>query len=409
VLRTRLPFVGLLAVLLLGPTASPAVAQERSAPADPELRRVERMLEQAQKEVGEFRQKGGKDEDPGHPGRKWAATLWDYRLQHPGTPAAARATAESIHLLLHGAGAEAALARLDSVGADDGAWERLANVLLEAANIQKDSDVFIRRAEALLPQWTQAEWKAQWGFALGQSYWSQGDAEKAAAALRAVMEAAPESEHAKKAPAAIEEIGRLKAYGKVLTVGERSWRARDLRERPTAVMERLGIAPGSAVADVGSGEGYFTFLLAARVGPQGKVYAVDIEEKPLEKLRGWAREQGLAQIETILGASKDPRLLPGSVDVLLVVDTYHEMRDYKDMLKAMFRALRPGGRMGVIERTDALNRRRRDYHERHSIPAEVVVEEAARAGFRLKHFDPGFSGLPKSTPSFLAIFEKPGP
>jgi len=397
--------VGLLLLVLLG--LSLPAPEPLAQTADPELQRVEQMLEESQKEIGEFRRKGGKDEDPAHPGRKWAATLWDYRRQHPGTPAAARATAESIHLSLHGAGVEAALARLDTVPADDAAWERLASVLLEAADIQKDSDVFIRRAEVLLPKWTKTEWKAQWGFALGQSYWSRGDAEKAVATLRAVVETAPESEHARKAPAAMEEIGQLKGYGKVLTVGERSWRARDLRERPMEVMERLGIVPGSAVADVGSGEGYFTFLLAARVGAQGKVYAVDIEEKPLEKLRGWAREAGLAQIETIHSTPKDPRLPASSVDALLVVDTYHEMRDYKEMLKAMFRALRPGGQMGVIERSDALNRKRRDYHERHSIPVEVVVEEAARAGFRLTQFDAGFSGLPKSTPSYLAIFEKP--
>lgn len=405
--RARWPFVCLLAVPFLFLTTSLVVAQERLAQADPELRRVEQMLEQAQKEIGEFRQKGGHDGDANHPGRLWAERLWEQRQHLSSAVARARATSESIHLFLHGAGPEAALARLDTVPADASAWEQLANVLLEAADVQKDSTIFIHRAEALLPQWSKPELRAQWGFALAQAYWGQGDSEKAAAALRAVREAAPESDYAGKAPAALEEIAALKGYGPALRVGEHGWRARDFWQRPTAVMERLGISPGTAVADVGSGEGYFTLLLAARVGPQGKVFAIDIEEKPLEKLRGWAREQGLAQIETILGASKDPRLPAGSVDVLLVVDTYHEMRDYKEMMKGMYRALRPGGRMGIIERSDKLGAKRKEYHQSHRIPVETVIEDAARAGFRLKSLEAEFAGPAKGAPSYLVIFEKP--
>src|SRR5262244_1293475 len=94
------------------------------------------------------------------------------------------------------------------------------------------------------------------------------------------------------------------------------WKVRDDWEKPQEVMDVLGIKAGTVVGDVGAGEGYFTFHLAARVGPTGKVYAEDILEDRLEKIRSRAGKESLAQIETIHGETGDPRLPPASSDVV---------------------------------------------------------------------------------------------
>ncbi len=99
---------------------------------------------------------------------------------------------------------------------------------------------------------------------------------------------------------------------------------RDTWQRPVAVMEALGIKAGSAVADVGAGGGYFTFRLAARVGPKGKVYAQDLDEKTLAQIRERADKEKAAQIATIHGAEDDPKLPASSLDAVLVVDAFHE-------------------------------------------------------------------------------------
>jgi predicted methyltransferase len=161
------------------------------------------------------------------------------------------------------------------------------------------------------------------------------------------------------------------------------------------------------VADIGSGDGYFTFHLAARVGPAGKVYAVDIDDGELKKIRRRAKADGLEQIETVLGARDDPRLGAESVDVALIVNAYHEMRDYDAMLAGIFRALKPGGLFGIIEAEDEPGKPRQRYHDRHRMPAEVVREDAARAGFRYVGERPGFLRPRREKKFYFLVFEKP--
>jgi len=172
-------------------------------------------------------------------------------------------------------------------------------------------------------------------------------------------------------------------------------------------MDALGIAPGTVVADVGSGSGYFTFHLAARVGPTGKVYAVDIDDGDLGRIRRRATKEGLAQIETVLGARDDPRLAPESVDVALVVNAYHEMRDYDAMMSGIFRALKPGGRFGIIEAADEPGKPRESYYGRHRLPEEIVREDAARAGFRFLREEPGLTRPSGRKVFYFLVFEKP--
>ena len=98
---------------------------------------------------------------------------------------------------------------------------------------------------------------------------------------------------------------------------------------------------------------------------------------------------------------------PESVDVVLVVNAYHEMRDYDAMLAGMYRALRPGGRLGIIEAEDEPGKPRADYYSRHRMPEEIVREDAERAGFVFSREAPGFTRPGQRKEFYFLIFEKP--
>jgi len=185
-------------------------------------------------------------------------------------------------------------------------------------------------------------------------------------------------------------------------------RKRDQWQRPAEVMDALGVEPGHRVADIGCGFGYFTFHLAARVGAGGKVYAVDIDREAINKVRQRKEREKLEQVEPVLGESADPRL-PNDLDVVLIVDTYHEFRDYDRMMQAVFRALKPGGRLAIIDGEAPSGRPRTEYHRLHTIPAELVREEVARHGFVFKESRPGFYDAEYGKKMYFLIFESPLP
>jgi predicted methyltransferase len=185
-------------------------------------------------------------------------------------------------------------------------------------------------------------------------------------------------------------------------------RKRDVWQRPGEVMDAMEAKPGHRVADIGCGFGYFTFRLAARVGDEGKVYAVDIEEEAIEKVRRRKEREKLEQVEPILGESADPRL-PNDLDSVLIVDTYHEFRDYDRMMRAVFRALKPGGRLVIIDGEGPSGKPRTEYHRLHTIPAGLVREEVARHGFVFKESRPGFHDSDTGKKLYFLIFERPLP
>lgn len=183
-------------------------------------------------------------------------------------------------------------------------------------------------------------------------------------------------------------------------------RKRDEWQRPTEVLDGLGLKSGQRIADIGSGSGYFTFHLAARVGAEGKVYAVDIDDAALKKLRARQEQAKLSQIETILSESADPRL-PNDLDAILIVDSYHEFREYAQTMQAVLKALKPGGRLVLIDGEGPAGRPRTEYHRLHVIPAELVREEIVRAGFVFKESRPGFYDEEYGKKMYFLIFEKP--
>jgi precorrin-6B methylase 2/mono/diheme cytochrome c family protein len=124
---------------------------------------------------------------------------------------------------------------------------------------------------------------------------------------------------------------------------------RDKEERPEMLMSALQIRPGATVADLGSGTGYFTWRLAQQVGPQGKVYAVDVQQSMLDLTKATVDEHKLANVEYILATDRTPRLPERSLDLVFIAYAYHEFGDPEAMMGAIRRALKPGGRVLILE------------------------------------------------------------
>jgi ubiquinone/menaquinone biosynthesis C-methylase UbiE len=124
---------------------------------------------------------------------------------------------------------------------------------------------------------------------------------------------------------------------------------RESEEEPDKALEAIGIRRGMVVADVGAGSGYMSFKMARLVGPAGKVYANDIQPEMLEKLRARAQRDKVTNVETILGTFNDPKLPSGKIDLILLVDVYHEFSQPQAMLQRMREALKPDGRLVLLE------------------------------------------------------------
>lgn len=138
----------------------------------------------------------------------------------------------------------------------------------------------------------------------------------------------------------------------VMGVGGAGWlerSERELEELPETALDAIGLKPGMAVADVGAGVGYFTLRLARRVGPAGKVYANDVQPEMLAMLKERAAKASLSNIDTVLGTETDSKLPKGSLDLILLVDVYHEFSQPQRMLGNLREALKPEGRLVLLE------------------------------------------------------------
>ncbi len=124
---------------------------------------------------------------------------------------------------------------------------------------------------------------------------------------------------------------------------------REQEERPSLTIDALEIGLGQVVADIGAGSGVFTFLLSREVGVKGRVLAIDIQPEMLQILGQRIKERGVGNVEMILGEEKDPKLPAGSLDLVLMVDVYHEFAYPWEMMQAICRGLKPGGRVVFVE------------------------------------------------------------
>lgn len=130
-----------------------------------------------------------------------------------------------------------------------------------------------------------------------------------------------------------------------------SWlerRDREGEEKPSLVLEHLEVTPTDVIADIGAGSGYFSVLLAPLV-PQGRVIAQDIQQEMLDFVEGRKKLTGVTNVETLLGTIEDTRLPEGEVDLVIMVDAYHEFSHPREMMESIVKGLSPGGRVVFLE------------------------------------------------------------
>lgn len=159
---------------------------------------------------------------------------------------------------------------------------------------------------------------------------------------------------------------------------------RDDWQQPDQVMDRLGISDGSKVADIGAGGGWFTVRLARRVGPNGVVYAEDIQKPMIESIARRVKREGLTNVKTILGTVDDPgfRGFATNLRAVLMVDTYTQVKDPVALLKRIVPALAPEGRIGIVDfKTDGAGGPGPVLESR--LNPETIKAQAAAAGLTL--------------------------
>jgi ubiquinone/menaquinone biosynthesis C-methylase UbiE len=124
---------------------------------------------------------------------------------------------------------------------------------------------------------------------------------------------------------------------------------REKEENPEGALDALALKPGMIVADVGAGTGYMSLRMAKRVGPTGKVYSNDLQPEMLRRLRANAAKAGFTNIETVQGEEADPKLPAGQMDLVLLVDVYHEFSKPREMIDKIRESLKPTGRLVLLE------------------------------------------------------------
>jgi len=160
---------------------------------------------------------------------------------------------------------------------------------------------------------------------------------------------------------------------------------RDQWQKPDQIMDALGIADGSVVADIGAAGGWFTVRLARRVGPNGHVYAEDIQRPMIEAIARRVQRENLVNVTPVLGTGVDPHL-PASVDAALIVETYGEVEDPVSLLRSVARFLKPHGRIGVVDFTPGAGGPGPAPEQR--IDPEAVVRAANAADLQLISREP---------------------
>ena len=163
------------------------------------------------------------------------------------------------------------------------------------------------------------------------------------------------------------------------------WDYRDQWMDVERIFSLAGVTPGDIVADVGCHEGYLSVRLAEAVGKSGKVYAVDVREDRLRTLEKNARERKLSQIKTVLGDYDDPHLPDEQLDIVFVMDTYHEIKAYEVFLEHLNTSLKPGGRIIILEKLKehARDKSRQEQVISHTLSSKFVKQELDEAGFTL--------------------------
>ncbi|MCA1583913.1 MAG: methyltransferase domain-containing protein [Acidobacteria bacterium] len=185
--------------------------------------------------------------------------------------------------------------------------------------------------------------------------------------------------------------------------------AREAHQRVPEIFEAMRVRPGATVADVGAGGGFLTVRLARAVGIEGRVMAIDVDPTVLDRLRARVQEEGLANVTVIHGRPDDPQLPPASLDAAVIMNAYHEMPSHQAVLGHLRRALRPDGRLVIIEPLSEKRRyESRDVQIReHEIALPFIESEVREAGFRIARTEDPFTVQGSSTMSLLVAVPDP--
>lgn len=175
------------------------------------------------------------------------------------------------------------------------------------------------------------------------------------------------------------------AFGVVLLGQDRTSqeRRREQWQNVDTIFAEMGARPGAIVADIGAGDGFFTSRLARAVGASGRVFAVEIDDAAIDRLHKRLQEDGVENVTIVKGAVDDPKLPEGRLDAALIVNAYHEMDQHQSILMALRRALKPDGRLVIVEPVtpSKRGRPRADEVRSHEIDPEYVLQDARAAGF----------------------------
>lgn len=160
---------------------------------------------------------------------------------------------------------------------------------------------------------------------------------------------------------------------------------RETWQKVDEIFSAMGVRPGTTVADIGAGDGFFTARLARAVGSEGRVFAVDIEDGALTRLRKRLEDDNIRNVSVVKGTTSDPRLPERALDAALIVNAYHEMDQHQEILTALRRALKPEGRLVIVEPISERRRAstRAEQTKGHEIAPEFVMGDARGAGFRI--------------------------
>ena len=181
-------------------------------------------------------------------------------------------------------------------------------------------------------------------------------------------------------------------YAQVMGAAAADWLVRPERveeEHPDQALDALNLQPGSTVADIGAGVGYFTFRMAERVGPTGIVYGQDIQPEMIRLLKENMATRKVTNVRPVLGSYDDPKLPKNALDLILLVDVYHEFSEPVKMVDAMRESLKPNGRLVLLEYRG--EDPRVPIRPEHKMTLKQVRSEIEPQGFR---FDESIETLP---------------
>jgi predicted methyltransferase len=180
---------------------------------------------------------------------------------------------------------------------------------------------------------------------------------------------------------------------------------REAWQKVDQIFSAMGVRSGATVADVGAGDGFFTSRLARAVGPDGRVFAVDVDEKALTRLQKRLEDESIRNVFVVKGTTTDPRLPERTLDAALIVNAYHEMSQHQPMLSALRSALKPDGKLVIVEPISDARRAssRAEQTKAHEIAPEFVLADARHAGFRIVGLQDPFTSRGRDLEWLLAL------